>query len=264
MKGMPANPQTLKTENLYHNCNILGPDGRLLCRSGRKKIGWYLKMGLAAMVSEEPLTIQLNFEPAGEGARSDPFGMSDKINCCVVCGESENLTKHHIVPYTFRRHFPANLKEHQSHDVLMLCLACHVKYEPEAQKLHMSMCDEYGIRAQEPREKDPEYQVRGLCFALVKHGAQMPPERREEILRKIAEIKGTEYDYIARASDPLKDQVDDRRTRNCAAYGRAVATSDMVDLQEFSARWRWHFVDVMEPKFLPDHWDPNRKLSENT
>lgn len=41
------------------------PDGGLLCTCSEKKVQWYLERELAELVSEEPLSARLKFEPRG-------------------------------------------------------------------------------------------------------------------------------------------------------------------------------------------------------
>lgn len=91
---------------VYDNFAIQAPDGRVLCRCGRKKVDWYLSRGLAKVVSEDPLTIQLNFVPGGNGEEDDSYQLGDKFNHCVVCGRDDYNTKHHIVEYEYRQHMP--------------------------------------------------------------------------------------------------------------------------------------------------------------
>lgn len=100
--------QPLKDDN-YHNMTMLSPSGRVLCRCGPKKVNWYLSRGLAKVISEQPLTIQLNFEPAGNGEHGDAYQLSEKHNNCVVCGRDDYNTKHHIVEYEYRQYMPVRV-----------------------------------------------------------------------------------------------------------------------------------------------------------
>lgn len=97
--------QPLK-DDVYHNMTMISPEGKVLCRCGPKKVNWYLSRGLAKVVSEDPLVIQLNFEPAGKGEDGDAYQLAEKDNNCVVCGRDDYNTKHHIVEYEYRQHMP--------------------------------------------------------------------------------------------------------------------------------------------------------------
>lgn len=91
---------------VYENYTLLAPDGRVLCRCGRKKVDWYLSRGLARAVENEPSHFQLNFVPGGHGEDGDTYQLADKSNHCVVCGRDDYNTKHHIVEYEYRQHMP--------------------------------------------------------------------------------------------------------------------------------------------------------------
>jgi hypothetical protein len=117
----------------YENGRLLAPDGKLLSYTDVQKGKWYISKGLATLVSEEPYTVKLNFEPSGrsmEGEEAwvdDQYYATDRENKCVVCGGKENFSRFHIVPTLYRTHFPDALKSHRSHDVLLLCFECHNK-----------------------------------------------------------------------------------------------------------------------------------------
>jgi len=97
--------QPLK-ELVYENYRMLAPDGKLLCRCGKKKVDWYVSRGLARVLPEDPTAIQLNFVPGGHGEDGDAYQLADKNNHCVVCGRDDYNTKHHIVEYEYRQHMP--------------------------------------------------------------------------------------------------------------------------------------------------------------
>lgn len=93
-------------DDVYHNMTMVDPNGKVLCRCGPKKVNWYLSRGLAKIICEEPLTIQLNFQPGGQGEHGDAYQLAEKHNSCVVCGRDDYNTKHHIVEYEYRQHMP--------------------------------------------------------------------------------------------------------------------------------------------------------------
>jgi hypothetical protein len=59
---------------LYHNCMLQAPDGQVLCTCDTKKARWYISKGIGYLVSEDPLIVQLRFEPSGrpEGRAGEP------------------------------------------------------------------------------------------------------------------------------------------------------------------------------------------------
>jgi hypothetical protein len=50
---------------VYEGCKMVAPDGEVLSNCDSKKIKWYLDRDLAEVISENPLTIRLKFEPNG-------------------------------------------------------------------------------------------------------------------------------------------------------------------------------------------------------
>ncbi len=111
---------------------MIAPDGEVLSNCDQKKVQWYLDKGLAVIIKEDPLTIQLNFEPNGRTASKeyaniydDNFYTTNRENKCVVCGNENDFSRFHVVPSLYRSHFPHELKSHRSHDVVLLCFSCH-------------------------------------------------------------------------------------------------------------------------------------------
>ena len=113
---------------LYHNVKLEAPDGQQLCVTDVKKAKWYVTKGLGDYVDESETCVRLKFEPAGrpEGPAGDYY-LTDKSNRCVVCGKTESYLRKYIVPHEYRKFFPEVMRDHQSHDVLLMCVHCHQK-----------------------------------------------------------------------------------------------------------------------------------------
>ena len=111
---------------LYHNVKLEAPDGQQLCVTDVKKAKWYVVKGLGEYVDENETCVRLKFEPAGrpEGPAGDYY-LTDKCNRCVVCGKMESYLRKYIVPHEYRKFFPEVMRDHQSHDVLLMCVHCH-------------------------------------------------------------------------------------------------------------------------------------------
>lgn len=58
-------------KNPYENGRLLAPDGSLLSYTDVKKGQWYVGKGLATLITEEPYTVKLNFEPSGRSQTGD-------------------------------------------------------------------------------------------------------------------------------------------------------------------------------------------------
>jgi len=128
---------------IYGNCKVLSPENILMFRCDFKKANWYLSRNLGEVVEEEPLTIRLKFEPKGLGNHNKEWGLSEMSNKCVVCGDKEFLTKHHVVPHSYRRFFPIEIKSHNFHDVLSVCVGCHADYELMADDLKLEISENF-------------------------------------------------------------------------------------------------------------------------
>lgn len=102
------------------------PDGEVLCTCDKRKAEWYVEKGLASKIADDPLRIRLTFEPAGRAVGEvGKYYTIAKENHCVVCGKTDNLIRKNVVPREYRKHFPVVMKNHTSHDVLLLCVVCH-------------------------------------------------------------------------------------------------------------------------------------------
>lgn len=115
-----------RTSKLYDNTILQAPDGEVLSTIDIKKAKWYLEKSLATLISENPFTVRLNFEPAGRNVGdAGQYYATPKENFCVVCGKSNSYIRKYIVPREYRKYFPSVMKSHTSHDVLLLCPDCH-------------------------------------------------------------------------------------------------------------------------------------------
>ena len=241
-------------KRLYSNYKMLAPDGQLLCRIGEKRFKWYLNRKLATVSKDDNEAIVLNFEPAGRGHQNNPYGLAHKKNICVICGDEnqDELTKHHIVPYCFRKHFPVRYKEHQDHDVLLVCQKCHNAYEKYAAKIKK----EYEILHIKSIIGKKQYNIikaskinRQAC-GLLKNWDNIPPKRIKEIKKNISKFlrkkKITKKDIIKVS----KMNVDGAR-KKWAEY----TIKQCKSIESFIEMWRKHFIDTMHPKFLPDFWE---------
>jgi len=247
--------ETLKKKNLYTNGKMLAPDGQLLCRISTKKINWYIDKGLAELVCDDPKTIKLNFEPRGRGKSHDAFYLAERKNECSVCGEDKEhtLTKHHIVPYCYRRYFPTQMKRHVYHDVVLTCRKCHKEYEKHANTKKKTLHKKYNV----PMHRRGT--VTDDVLLIAKQAA-------DAILSGVYEEKDINYLKVFFKRDEIK-QEDlkiasglNPEVRKLIKYspGKELV-NQLDDIDEFILDWRTHFVETMHPKFLPEYWDINKK-----
>lgn len=92
---------------LYTNCHLEANDGELLCTIDKKKAMWYVNKELGEIVSENPFTVRLNFEPAGRAVgETGKYYKMAKENKCVVCGHDKEYVRKNVVPRDYRKYFP--------------------------------------------------------------------------------------------------------------------------------------------------------------
>lgn len=233
----------------YDNCTMLSPDGDLLSYTTNKKGNWYLKKNLAEKVGENPLVIKLLFTPDLSYKLVD-FSYFRQVlpSICVVCGCKENLTKHHCIPSCYRQYFPYEYKAHNYHDVLLLCLSCHKSYELHAEDFKKQLRDQHQISLKNPNEKYKRIIYTAQLLLQSLSGKMVLPEHRFQKLAKLI------TDHLNR-EPTFTDLVDISNIQLPEInYNPSKAVVDKVDITTFIKEWRKHFVDIMQPKFLPPFW----------
>lgn len=247
---------------VYSNYRLEAPDGVLISRIGEDRANWYLKRNLAQVVCRDPFTIRLNFEPKGRGNEGDLYYLSDKENKCVVCGEEGEVNKHHIIPKMFRSRMAPHCKGRSSHDIVILCLPCHVRYETEATIRKKAIAEEHGFlpvkKLVEPSSDDArELKARRLASALVKNRKTIPLAKAQLMEEQIAEF----LDDMSEESLAEFASKRPRQTAGNQAEEMVRHVLSRVDVEEFGIGWRRHFLEVMKPQHLPVGWDVNRPIS---
>lgn len=248
---------TLKSPQ-YENCEVLSPEGQLMFRCCRKKALWYLDRNLGKKVVEDPLTVQLTFVPKGVGHIDDPYFLQKMENRCVVCGGEEDLTRHHIVPYCYRKFFPTVLKDHRSYDVMALCIPCHHSYETFATEFKQTLAVKYSapVSGTGIKYNKTLASARGSAKALLDNREKIPQARQQELLDRVRSFlnkEPTDEDLQG-----LMDK-DPHDFANYAHHGKLVV-SQVADIQAFVLEWRQHFLSTMLPKFLPPFWNVKRRI----
>lgn len=117
----------------YDNCLMLDMHGAPLSTVGEDRIQWYLDRNLGHLVegydSRYTKVLQLNFKNKSDGRSTLASDIISMTNQCVVCGRSDTLSAHHVVPYGVKRHYPMHLKSHTRHQVVLLCEEHHLAIE---------------------------------------------------------------------------------------------------------------------------------------
>lgn len=244
-----------RDRKIYGNCQVFSPEGKLMFRCDNKKAKWYLDRELAYIVNDEPLTIQLNFKPNGLGNHNKPFGLNEMTNQCVNCGSEEFLTRHHVVPYCYRKYFPIELKSHNFHDVLSLCMDCHDSYERKADHLKSYLSKKYNAPI-----NGITFENKGLVKAiknaniLLRDTSTIPQERIEEIKSYLKEYLNKEFD-----TNDLLELSASKKALLEKTHGQIVMEK-ISDIQKFIFMWRKHFIENNECKYLPENWQITNKI----
>ncbi|KAM5129923.1 exonuclease 3'-5' domain-containing protein 2 [Mantella aurantiaca] len=252
---------SVRKSPLYDNCFLHAPDGQPLCTCDRKKAQWYLDKGIGDLISSDPFVVRLRFEPSGRPETNADYYLTVKENLCVVCGKRESYIRKNIVPHEYRRHFPIQMKDHNSHDVLLLCTSCHAVsnyYDNHfKQKLAEEFCApigcEEGVRMLEDASRR---QVRSAARALL-NASRLPEHRKDELLKEIKSF----YDLKTVTEATLKEAANletrifnETYTPHGLKVVQCFAVGGLKSLMELEKRWRQHFLDTMQPKFLPQQW----------
>ena len=254
-----------RTKHIYSNCIMLDQQNEIIFRCSDERANWYIKRDLAEIVSDSPLTMRLKFVPGGKGNAGDIFYCGQKENKCVVCGDEDlvELTKHHVVPYWLRRHFPIEYSNHTSHDILPVCRLCHDKYEIDVQQVMKSIMDNDEELSEEMKKRKEYVQKFSIASVLVRMGDTIPRDRQEDILRSLTEFVGTSVTR-SNLSDVILELeqkvIDFDRSIGSGVIGKRIVDK-LPDIDAFVIFWRKHFVDTMQPKFLPDGWHIDHKTT---
>ncbi|KAJ2158128.1 hypothetical protein GGF46_004000 [Coemansia sp. RSA 552] len=216
----------VRAKAIYGNLRVLDVDGNLLFRAGEKRLEWYLSRGLADRIDSS--TIQLRFANKGTGRQGSPFYLQDMDNACVVCGTTETLTIHHVVPRQYRQHMPETIKSRSSHDLLPLCVNCHDGYERYAVQFKKHLADCFcapldGVGWIERRDIG-----RGARAAAVL--IRCPPGIPAE---KVAQLRVAVTDVVC-ANAELFSPAAQQLIRSCGTGEAAICSNGLV-LEELAA-----------------------------
>jgi len=243
-------------KKIYDNIKMLAPDGQQLCCVGKKRADWYVDRNLADIVCKDPLTIKLNFEPSARNNINDLFFLSHKKNICVVCGNDnlEDLTKHHVVPYCFRKHFLSRYKDKNHYDIVILCKECHQRYEIKCDCIKKDLAIKYNKKVLGDKfEILKRNKTNRLASAILKNGDKIPQKRKEKIYSELKLFLNKKY--ITHEDLVSIENMNPDKTR-IEWHKEVVDNCNDIDL--LIRNWRRHFVETMEPKYMPEYWDENR------
>lgn len=250
--------QNLRSNLPYGQIEVYSLDDELLFRCGDKKANWYLSRNLAKKISENK--IKFTFENKGSGDDSKILEI-ERRNVCAECGmdDIEKLTKHHIVPYSFRKFLDSGSK---SILLIPLCGGCHDKYESKANNLRQDICKKYGVKMHVMVRENKVADSIGLRI-YKKHIALEKHKIPKNIKKKLkSEIKSLKKEYKIKTKEKWKKSVwlrKNKKSENISYnYSEKIVeklkTED--DIKKFESIWIKHLLDNMCLKYLdPKHID---------
>ncbi|CAG5866813.1 unnamed protein product [Menidia menidia] len=250
---------------LYDNCFLYAPDGQPLCTCDKKKAKWYLDKGIGVLQSEDPFIVRLLFEPSGRPDSQQDYYLTAKENLCVVCGKADSYIRKNIVPHEYRRHFPTEMKDHNSHDILLLCTSCHAASNVHDGFLKQQLAEEFaapqgceeGVRLLEDSDRR---RVRSAARALLSAGEGLPERRRGELqalIRKFLDLSEEQEltEEVLRQAAGLETRIlNEAYVPHGLKVVRAHAGQGLRGLMGLERRWRQHFLTTMQPRHLPPLW----------
>lgn len=228
------------TDVIYSNIRVYYNE-ELIFVCGSKKAKWYIKNDLAF---EKDGSLYLKFEPKGRNSSN-----IIRDNICVSCGVGYDLTRHHVVPYCYRRHYGV---KHDSFDILSLCINCHSKYEAEAMKLKNILQIRYNERAY----MYESVEMKSIALRLLNMNL-----KKIDRVKLILELKLiSKKKNISKRFIEYLSKMDINPDSKHLMFGFTVANSiryeTMVDM------WRRHFLTNVKCDYLPlDYIDVVKSLA---
>lgn len=264
------------------NWKVYHPNGRHMFTCGGKKARWYLDRDLAIEIGE--YKIQFTFEPNGHGYDDDEeFGRSVREAKCVVSGVKYDLQRHHIIPYCYRTHFPAQYKTKNHHDVVLINHDLHSEYEIEANKYKDELAKKYGVKtigeynkaySQILREFNRDKTIiLGKVNTIFKGYGKIPREMILDNLKYISEGLGLDYNFTVELNyiqlmklylilqEEYSQEFYAYKQRHAQYYDHGWHLVQKLNtdrkIKEFVKLWRKHFMNTMNPQYMPEGWSIN-------
>jgi len=235
-------PQNSLIRVPYDNYQIFHPDGTLMCFCSKKKANWYLRNNLATIHDDNKVI--LNFIPKGYG---DPEEiLIGRKNCCVITGDTDNLTKHHVVPSQYRQHFDVSYKDKNSCDIVVLCRDKHDKYEETANDFKIQLHNDYVDNSFLEMNK-AWIEAKSIFNCINNYYNKLPHDKQIYMTCRLegllAEWKFTE--------DELKN------SSYLGGHVRNKVIVNSIGIVNLIILWKLHFMKYGKPNFLPAWWKPN-------
>lgn len=269
------------------NWKVYHPNGSHMFTCGEDRIKWYINRGLGDVIND--FEFKFTFEPKAMNSEFDDFCRSARYNRCVVTGVEERLQRHHIVPYCYRIYFDEEYKSKNHHDVVLIDCDKHAEYEKKAMLFRDVIAEKYGVKTM--GEYNSEYvkalrkvnscnsKIIHLISLLLKKNKQLTLLEKKELLYKISDLTDIDYEFLLtinyiqlykllqliKAYNRKNNY--DYRHENKKYFDHCYYVVKQLDtdekLSEFVKLWRNHFIETMNPQFMPDGWSVDYTIKRN-
>lgn len=268
----PSSRLKSRATPLYDAWLMHAPDGTSMCRLSRARAEWYISRGLARRAEDGTNAITLLFTPNGLGNAQEPWLLAPKANACVGCGvaqeaAAEGLMRWSVVPPSFRSLLPEEHKSRDSHDIVLVCLACHDKLVRPYAQHRTALLAAHRIPADTARVYDDAALVRLRSAARALRGkaaARLPVARRAELEAAVCAHYGVSpppsSELLATAANvEVKVEVPGWVAPEAKLMEGLLALPNDSDrsaaLHGLQVAYRRTFVDALSPQHLPEGWD---------
>jgi hypothetical protein len=273
--------------DLSDNWKVFHPSGKHMFTTSKRKADWYLSKldretgkPICKLVENEDKAIQFVSEPNGYGfAEHEVFGLQPRVNKCVICGEEHNLQRHHVVPYHYRKFMPLKYKSRNHHDVVLICRKHHEEYEQIAKFYKNQIAEKFKVDSIEAMNaKQISYMVSNLkdqfkavklLDTLLNRYNDIPEDRVLWIAVEIEQMFGIDVldlsfdeidDLYCKTDKLIKTKKHELMNVENFYHGKAVIAK-LKHPKQFIKGWRVHFIESMQPRFLPIGWSIDFAIS---
>lgn len=233
-----------KNKILFDNCKIYSDANEFLSYTSKRKVLWYVKKGLADIIksTDDEVSIKLKFKPKHNNIQKHPYNTGVKDNKCAVCACVGNLTTHHIVPYEYRKVLDSKYTNHNSYDIIGLCVDCHIKYESYAM-----IYKKYLIDSLVPNYYISLYNdwlnINRIYEKIDDIGEDIDMLTNKFLSKKIQKVLDvwcgllTYSDFINMELIPINKYI-----------------INVLGSETLIKMWQYHFIEYAQPKYMPDWW----------
>lgn len=248
MKGV--GPTIVSEKSGYGNIAVYSPDDILMFYTNTGKLRFYIKNDLIEKIEENKY--RLKFTPNGLGYAKNLDCLIPRENRCVVSGDKDlrKLSRHHIVPTFFRKHFPIEFKS-SFQTIVLLRRDIHSRYTIEEQKFYDVLAEKFDVPKYHTFHYNPSKRDNKAASTLFLYGNTMPTNVRANLELEFIQKTGLEptKENLATIVNMI---VDDRKIKTVDNdFGMAIA-SKITDFHEFEMLWLNHFIEHAKPQYLPE------------